>query len=151
MPDEVENLFKLPEVWLFRCDPWLEGQKKGFASLDYDVSRDKWQNVSAWDVFESQGYYEVGGQFWYRVNFKAPKFPAGKKVYLRIGSIDDGGEVFLNGVKAGESGPSGNWDKSFELDVTSLIKPEADNLIVIRGYDAFGGGGLWRPAALYTK
>ncbi|MCI7643873.1 MAG: DUF4838 domain-containing protein, partial [Lentisphaeria bacterium] len=53
VPDEVENLFKLPEVWLFRCDPWLEGQKKGFASLDYDVSRDKWQNVSAWDVFES--------------------------------------------------------------------------------------------------
>ena len=42
------------------------------------------------------------------------------------------------------------WDKSFGINVTNIIKQGARNVIAIRGYDATGGGGLWRPCAIYT-
>ena len=44
--------------------------------------------------------------------------------------------------------PPGEMFAAF--DATPFLKPGKANVIAIRGYDAFGAGGLWRPCALYT-
>lgn len=150
VPEKAPDLFKLPEVWRFRLDGVNEGRAKHFESPAYDDGKG-WQPMSTWNYVESQGYGNIGGAFWYRLVFKAPAFPAGRRIMLRIGSLDDAGEVFLNGKKVGESPNSVDWDKSFEMDVTDTLKPGADNLLAVRGYDASGGAGVWRPSALYTK
>ncbi len=145
----VRNLFKLPEFWKFRIDPLEQGLREGWKKENFDDSQ--WREASTYDFIESQGAGVVDGRFYYRVRFNAPKFPAGKKVYLRIGSVDDTGEVFLNGTFVGAQDNVDHWDKSFEMDVTDALKQGKENTLCVRVYDALGGGGIWRPSALYVK
>jgi len=143
------NLFALPEVCKFWIDYNNAGLKNGWEKPDFDDS--KWNDLSSWNYIESQGLLYVDGYYWYRNKFKTPKFPGGKKIFLRIGSIDDSGEVYLNGIKVGEQPSAHDWAKSLEFDVTKIIKPGEDNVLVIRGYDCMAGAGVWRPSAIYTN
>ena len=118
---------------------------------------ESWRDRSTWNFIESQGYGSsrlVDGDFWYRLKFKAPEFPAGKKVILRIGALDDEGTLYLNGVKIADRqmGKDGQaWNISFAVDVTEAIEPGQENLLAVHGYDAEGAAGIWRPCALYTE
>ena len=150
-PAKFAKIFPLPAVWDFHIDD----TGKGFEDKAYlkgDVSDVKgWQKLSTWNWAESQGLKLIDGYFVYRLKFKAPEFPKNKKVYLRIGSLDDAGDVYLNGVKVGSQPSPFNWDKSFEMDVTKALKQGAENTLVVVGYDGGGGLGIWRPSAIYTK
>lgn len=150
IPENIRDLFPLPENWKFHVDCEDEGIEKGFFKTVYDDSIG-WPWVSTWNMPSSQGYNQVGGTFWYRLKFKAPVFPSGKKILLRIGSLDDTGDVYLNGVKVGSQSDCLNWDKSFAVDVTETIKQGGENVLAVRGYDCGGGEGVWRPCALYTE
>jgi hypothetical protein len=150
IPGKIPNLFPLPENWKFHLDCENKGVENGYFKPDYDDSSG-WPLVSTWSFPSSQGYNQIGGNFWYRIKFKAPAFPAGKKIFLRIGSLDDSGDVYLNGVKVGSQPDSANWDKSFVMDVTREIKPGEENVLAVHGYDCGGGEGVWRPSALYTE
>ena len=149
VPKSIPNLFPLPEIWKFRVDPLDQGVEKGYFKTDH-VEKIEWRPISTWDFPSRQGYTFIGGDFWYRLKFKAPEFPAGKKVYLRIGSLDDTGDVYLNGVIVGKQPECRNWDKSFAIDVTKEIKSGKENIIAVHGYDSGGAEGIWRPSALYT-
>ncbi len=150
-PENPENLFPLPENWKFHIDADASGETRGLVKPEYDDSKD-FQEISTWNTPSGQGYAnQTGGYFYYRVRFRAPKFPAGKKVFLRIGSIDDTGVIFLNGREVGRQDDPRNWNKSFEMDVTDVLRQGEDNLLAVRGYDSGGGEGVWRPSALYTK
>lgn len=150
VPDTVPNLFPLPENWKFHLDYDNRGLAEGFYRTDFDDS-EGWPLVSSWDMPSNQGYHrQVGGWFWYRVAFEAPRLPEGRTVWLRIGSLDDSGDIYLNGVKVGSQPDPRHWDRSFAIDITETIRPGAINLLAIRGYDATGGEGVWRPSALYT-
>lgn len=151
VPEKVENLFPLPENWKFHLDADGSGEKRGLEKPEYDDSRD-FQLLSTWNMPSAQGYsVQAGGYFYYRVRFKAPDFPAGKRIFLRIGSLDDSGVVFLNGKEVGRQEDPRNWNRSFEMDVSEALRPGAENLLAVRGYDSGGGEGVWRPSALYTK
>ncbi len=150
-PERVPNLFPLPEVWMFHIDWENTGIQDGCFKAEYDDSKD-WQPLSSWACPSSQGYNsQIGGAYWYRVRFRAPAFPVGKKVFLRIGSLDDTGDVYLNGVHVGSQPEPRDWDRSFALDVTDAVKRGEDNVLAVRGYDSGGGEGVWRPSALYTE
>jgi hypothetical protein len=150
MPEKIPDLFPLPELWKFHIDYGNKGVEKGYFKIDYDDSKG-WPMLSSWNMPSFQGYNsQVGGYFWYRLKFKAPLFPVGKKILLRIGSLDDTGDVYLNGVKVGSQSDPLNWDKSFVMDVSKEIKPGEENVLAIHGYDCGGGEGVWRPSALYT-
>lgn len=151
-PAKIPNLYPLPEVWKLRIDYEDMGLKEGWHKPDYDDSKG-WQPLSTWDCYENQGYAEVDGRFWYRVAFPAPPFPAGKKIIMRIGSLDDDGDIYINGERAyvRKHIHPDDWQSSFAFEVTALIKPGQTNVIAVRGYDAMGAGGIWRPCALYTE
>ena len=150
-PQSIPNLFPLPEVWKFKLDYKNIGLSQGWETLSYDDAKE-WNSISTWNFFEPQGYKNIDGRFWYRMKFKAPNFPAGKKVILRIGSLDDAGDIYINGKLAcsRKFGESDNWQSSFAFDATRYIIQGKENLIAVRGFDSFGAGGIWRPCALYT-
>lgn len=150
VPKQAPNLFPLPEVWKFHLDYDNRCTDDEYFKTEYDDSKG-WPAVSSWSMPSSQGYArQVGGYFWYRVRFQAPAFPAGKKVFLIIGSLDDSGDVYLNGVKVGSQPSPYGWDKFFVMDVTQAIRPGEENVLAIHGYDSGGGEGVWRPSGLYT-
>jgi len=151
VPDTIPNLFRLPEIWKFQIDHNRVGLDKGWEKTGFNDQG--WRTISTWNGFESQGNKDVDGQFWYRLKFTAPSFPDGKKVFLRIGSLDDDGDIYINGVLAHSRRfvKVDDWKTSFVFDATDFIKSGEDNVIAIRGNDAAGGGGLWRPTALYTN
>ena len=142
-----QEIFWLPENWKFQLDIEDRGLKKNWHSSKFDDW--KWPLISTWAMYENQGYTDVDGRFWYRTAVDIPKF-TGDKVILRIGSLDDDGEVYVNGKLVYRGVDADMWDKSFGINVTNIIKQGARNVIAIRGYDATGGGGLWRPCAIYT-
>ena len=149
-PEKIDNLFALPEIWKFRLDPREVGLAENWQSESCD-DRKNWQDMSTYNINSEQGYLNVGGRFWYRLHFTSPKFPDGKRIILRIGSIDDSGEVYLNGVKVGEQPLSKNWDRSFAMDITDFLRQGEKNLIAVRGFKSVGASGIWRPCAIYTE
>ena len=150
VPAEIPNLFPLPDIWKFRIDYREEGLKEGWERPD--IKDDKWQPISTGDNFDNQGNVAVVGRFWYRVKFTAPVFPQGKKVLLRIGSLDDDGDIYINGQLAysRKMEHPDDWQTSFAFDATPYLLPGKENVIAVRGYNSFGAGGIWRPCALYT-
>lgn len=150
MPETLPNLFPLPEMWKFRIDPRDIGLAEGWEKPDYNDQ--SWRTISTWNAFEPQGNKALDGRFWYRLKFKAPVFPDGKKILLRFGSLDDDGDIYINGELAWsrhlEKGD--DWKASFVFDATRFIRPGQENIIAVRGFDSGGGGGIWQPSALYT-
>jgi len=138
-------------VWKFRLDNRNLGLEKGWEQVAYDDHG--WKEISTWNVFERQGYKGVDGRFWYRTKFQAPDFPKGKPIMLRFGSLDDDGDIYINGKLAHSRHliMPDDWKTSFAFDVTDFIQAGKENVIAVRGYDAFGAGGVWRPVALYTE
>ena len=150
-PADLGEAFLLPEHWRFHIDLTRDGREKGWHAADFDDSR--WPQLSSYNFYEYQGFPGYDGAFWCRTAFKAPQLPEDTSVVLRIGSLDDGGDVYLNGELAFRrlhTKPQA-WKQSFEVDVTKLIKSGADNTIAIAGNDAYGMGGLWRPCLLYAR
>jgi len=151
VPKAIPNLFPLPELWKFRLDNKNLGLEEGWEKVAYDDRG--WNGISTWNVFERQGYKGVDGRFWYRTKFLAPDFPKGKTIMLRFGALDDDGDIYINGKLAHSRHliMPDDWQTSFAFDVTDFIQTGKENVIAVRGYDAFGAGGVWRPVALYTE
>lgn len=150
VPDKLDGLFWLPKEWKFRIDIFRRGDAEGWMNPAYDDSR--WTTLG-YGFFDEQGFARFEGTFWYRVAFDAPALPAGRRLMLRIGALDDEGAVFVNGRLVHERVHIDglDWKRSFELDVTGFIKPAQSNVLAIRGRNDYGKGGLWKPCALYLK
>lgn len=158
-PQRNTNMVLLPEIWKFQIDPddvensgsIQDAEGPDWSKPDYDDSM--WKEISTYNHFDSQGYADYKGIFWYRLRFNAPDFPAQKRIWLRIGALDDGGSIYLNGKLVGEREHlrEYDWKVSFAFDVTKLIKRSGENVIAIRGENVFGAGGLWKPVGLYTR
>ena len=151
IPERVDNLFYLPEVWRFRLNIHRQDVQTAWMKPDFDDSM--WNALSTYNFYERQGFLSYDGAYWYRVQFKAPVFPKRKRVFLRIGALDDEGKTYINGKLIHQRwhlNPS-NWKSSFEMDVTDVIRPGDTNVIVVAGNDQAGVGGIWKPCALYTK
>jgi hypothetical protein len=150
VPESLPNLFMLPEVWKFRLDIDREARTGGWLSPEFDDSG--WNSISTYDFYESQGYRDYGGYSVYRISVNVPSFPSGKRIYMRVGALDDKGDVYINGrLVYSRSGLEPDaWKTSFAFDVTDAVLPGEKNCFAVYCYDGFGAGGLWRPCALYT-
>ena len=150
VPAAVDSLHYLPDAWKFKPDITREAEAKGWAAPGFDDSA--WRELSVYNFYERQGYDRYDGAFCYRVRFNAPAFPAGKRVMLRIGSLDDEGAIYVNGTLVNRRWHlvGQDWKRSFAVDVTEAIQPGGENVIAVVGNDEYGMGGLWNPCALYT-
>ncbi len=64
---------------------------------------------------------------WYRRSFEIPLAWKGQHVLIHFGAVASHAAVFVNGKLAGQH--SGAWD-AFEFDVTDLLRPGSNELVV---------------------
>jgi hypothetical protein len=151
-------------------DPAKGGESLGYAKAEFDDSQWKTTDVcvETWSTLGLHDYFE---NVWYRKEVSLGAVPAGKKVYLWIGSTDGSAKVFVNGqhvkylaqTKDKDGKVTGTETKDeidgycqpFSFDITSAIKPGQTNEVSIRMDRTFlnelGTGGLLAPAVIYAE
>jgi beta-galactosidase/beta-glucuronidase len=73
------------------------------------------------------GIMRSQSRMWYRRTFSVPQAWAAKHVVLNFGAVDWQAQVYVNGAKAGEH--TGGY-AAFSFDITSLLRPGQNELIV---------------------
>ncbi len=129
------------------------GDSAAWSASNYNDSG--WQAANVSQPWEEQGYPHTDGFGWYRLNVRIPstlKIKAFLKdsLHFDLGNLDDGGEVYLNGIlvyknwKTGDI-KNGNYGPgSFSLAVNDpAIHWDAKNVIAVRLFDTGGIGGLY--------
>ncbi len=118
------QVIDLSGLWDFRFDPGDEGLKNNWQTGLSD-SRPIAVPASWNDQFEDGR--DFLGPAWYKTDFDSPPGWEGKRFLLRFGSVNYLSEVWLNGQSIGthEGG-----HLPFEFDVTALVKPAGNRLVV---------------------
>lgn len=137
-------------VWTYIVD--LEGQWS-FSVGDNPEWAKPSTDVSDWDkIFvpaEWERYYEnYNGYGWYRKNFNIKSLPEEGTIALLLGCIDDVDEVFINGIKVGQTGSFfPNYKSAYDIEriyyIPKNILKTTDNVIAIRVYDEAIRGGIY--------
>lgn len=138
----------LTKGWKFKT-----GDSTAWSALQYD---DKlWQPIDVSMPWEMQGHAEYDGFGWYRLRVGIPKSLRDSaflkdSVHFDLGTMDDGGEVYLNGkliyknwktgdIKSGYYGPC-----SFNISANNpALYWDMANVIAVRVYDSGGNGGIY--------
>ena len=151
----------LPPAWYFQFDPKDEGEKAGWFSLGFNAWRKQWPRALVYRWWERNGVgidwkkkhgEDYDGVAWYRARFTPPELPAGKRIKLLFGAVDEACKVWLNGKFVGEH-PYVNpddWKTPFEFDVTEFLV-EGTNHIAVRVVDNAGMGGIWKLVWLLAE
>src|SRR5690606_24421104 len=92
-PDEKD----LRGTWKFRI-----GDRQEWASPSFDDS--DWDQIRVPARWENEGFRGYDGFAWYRKKVYLPTSLANKELVLEMGYVDDIDEVFINGIKIGQSG-----------------------------------------------
>jgi len=120
------------------------GDDPAWASPNTDVSDwDKIYVPGEWEEY----YKDYDGYAWYRKNFDLHSYPKNGKLTLILGKIDDVDEVFINGVKVGQTGSffphyKTAYDTDRKYDVSEEILKPTGNVIAVRVYDEGLSGGI---------
>ena len=113
-----------------------------------------WDQIKTGTSWESQGYNDYNGYAWYRRTLNIKSKPE-NKLYLKIGAIDDADQVYFNGELIGQKGgfpphPETAYNLQRLYEIPAYLWKTGDNLIAIRVYDFYAGGGITgHPLAIY--
>ncbi len=139
----------LPPVKSLENVPEDEGNRKleaGWHKRDFDDSSwikapvlGGWErNVESFETFD--------GAMWMRVTIDVPKEWKGYgDAVLELHKVDDFDITYVNGFRVGKTGKETEnaWNHSRAYPVRSwMLKPGEKNVIAIRIFDHFGGGGF---------
>ncbi|MBN2161431.1 MAG: DUF4982 domain-containing protein [Pontiellaceae bacterium] len=98
------------------------------------------------------GGWLPSGIVWYRKALEIPASAKGKSVWVEFDGVMANSDVWLNGKHLGHR-PSGYF--SFRYDVSKVVKPGANNVLVVRCDTAdqpasrwYTGGGIYRHVRL---
>jgi sialate O-acetylesterase len=136
---EWANLVKLDGQWKFSVGDNKDWAKPSFNDGDWD----RVQVPGNWER-----YYEgYNGFAWYRIAFDVKWTPEKGDISLFLGRIDDVDEVFLNGVKIGQTGSfMPNFKTGYDIDrkyaIPAGLLQKANNVIAVRVYDTGRDGGI---------
>jgi hypothetical protein len=83
------------------------------------------------------GVMKTAERLWYRRTAMIPKEWTGRKVVLHFGAVDWETKVFVNGLAVGHH--RGGYDP-FSFDITTALKPDGEQEIVVGVYDPSDGG-----------
>ncbi len=137
----------LPAIWRLKT-----GDNMEWKEADYDDSQ--WKKVYVPSYWENQGFKDYDGYAWYRVKFNVPADYKDEDLILLVGKIDDFDETYLNGERVGRTGPMPTvpmthtnsdyyqQDRAYMIP-PGLIQPGKENVIAVRVYDCWQGGGIY--------
>ena len=125
--------------WAFRTDPYIEGDEGGWWRAAHDDARwDQMDVPGVWDTVDV--YSNYAGVAWYRLKFNYDASWANLRARLVFESVYNDAEVWLNGVKLGESTFG---FLPFYFEVTSLLNTNTVNTLVVRVDNQFKRGAVW--------
>lgn len=121
------------------------GDNPDWAKENVDMSN--WDRIYVPENWDN--YYDgYNGYGWYRKTFDINWLPDEGDLVVFLGQIDDVDEVFINGVKVGQSGEfppefktAYNFERRYYIP-KGLIR-KSNNVIAVRVYDTGGRGGIY--------
>ena len=133
-------------MWGFRLDPEGRGEREKW--YQPAATSDAWQQMSITSWWEDQLNREYDGIGWYRTTVKAPPVPAGNRLWIEFGAVDESCWVYVNGTQAGaqiydSKVDDDAWRKPRRFDITPHVQP-GENLLVVKVRDLFGMGAILR-------
>ncbi len=152
-----------------KMDINLQGLWKFHESDDFtwkkpDYNDSNWNKIFVPAKWEDQGCRDYDGYAWYRKSFVYKGNISDAKLVMLLGKIDDGDQVYLNGVLIGQTGEMPNVEgKKISLNneydafrgyyfSTELLKKNQKNVISVRVYDRGGAGGIYEgPVGIVSQ
>lgn len=146
-------------LWQFRLDPDDSGQTKGWEKPQ--IASEGWHQVTVphtWQIApDSAEYFGTG---WYRKTLDVPHVWDEQTVRVEFEAVFHSATVWVNGQEAGNHLRKGYT--AFALDITSLLHPDAENVLVVKVNTSFDedmlprgrssdwspDGGIYRPVNL---
>ncbi|WP_185969050.1 beta galactosidase jelly roll domain-containing protein [Carboxylicivirga sp. M1479] len=139
----------LEGIWRFSI-----GDDEQWKEAHFDDSN--WETIRVPGAWESRGYNDYNGFAWYRKTIRLDVVPQ-HDLILRIGSIDDADEVFVNGRFVGRTGglpphPQTEYNTQRNYTIPQSYWKSGNNTIAIRVYDLYNHGGITGgPVTLYSN
>lgn len=99
----------------------------------------KWPQMKVPGLWENSSLPNFDGVVWFRKTINLSAAEGGKPAELRLGTVDDNEETYMNGVKIG--GTKG-YNVQRIYNIPANIVKEGENLIAVRIEDYGGGGGF---------
>ena len=129
-------------AWRIKYDPQGQGFAQGWFRPGEDFSQ--WRRVAVPGQWDSAAYR---GWVWYAVAVRAPRPAHGYRLALVFQGVQDSARVWLDGWFLGNRGSHG---QRFAFEVTSFVKPDSVQWLVVAVYDTSAPGGItggveWRP------
>ncbi len=72
--------------------------------------------------------------WWYRTRFAVPATARGKTLWLRFGGINYRANIWVNGQQLAASTEVAGAYRTYEFDVTRLLKPDKENAIAVETF-----------------
>ncbi len=139
--------------WQFKPDADNVGLRQNWHLEDTPLD-DTWKPIHIGTAWEGAGYPALDGWAWYRVSIQVPESWSDKPVYVSFEGVDDYYELYVNGRRAGSGGDIATKTTAFEdrtsHPVTNLVQAGETATIVVRVYDWYGAGGIFRPVSVGT-
>ncbi len=134
---------------------WKFRQGDSLAWLAPTLDEKDWKEMSIDRPWEKQGYANYDGFGWYRLHVTVPSSLKNNSYFkdsvrIDLGTIDDGGEVYLNGKMVYKNYTTGDIRNG--LDGKCVIKLAVNdpifywdrpNTIAVRVFDSGGDGGIY--------
>ncbi|MDO8944210.1 MAG: glycoside hydrolase family 2 TIM barrel-domain containing protein, partial [Desulfobacterales bacterium] len=112
-----------------RFFPDYPGKGEEFGWQKPGAEDPSWDTVEVPHLWNLEPRYEYTGAAWYRHTFRAPELKAGQHARILFGAVFYKSKVWLNGTLLGEH--EGGYT-AFEFDATAVLKPGAENVLVVR-------------------
>jgi len=128
--------------------PSLDGTPLDLAKTKADYNDSSWDSIRlpAMNKLGTIDLEKIDGSLWLRRKITIPAAWKGMgNLRLVLPTLDDHDLTFLNGVKIGGVGKENTtaWNTPRIYSIPAyVVKPGQDNVIAIRLFDQFGGGGM---------
>ncbi|UCH33732.1 MAG: HEAT repeat domain-containing protein [Armatimonadota bacterium] len=151
-PPGAELVTVVPIPWRVAVDADEKGESEGWHTSDFDDS--------AWiEARTDSPWYRQDGPLrglsdavaWGRVRFTVDEKWSGRRIIVRVGALDEGGTIYLNGEKLLDRAAGVDTHREpFEIDVTGRLRFGEPNVLAVRAFAETTLGGVWKPVSVYT-
>lgn len=115
-----------------------KGIEEAWYQPEFDDS--DWKEMEIPTAWEDAGLEEYDGVVWFRKKFKLTEALKNKRLFLRLGYINDFDVTWINGHRIGETLSQKIW-RTYRVPA-KYLNPDGENVIAVRVFDYGEKGGL---------